>query len=134
MNALQSQVEVARRSLEALAGADAATLSGYLDDASVFRFRGDVPLAGEHKGPEHVGRFVRDFAALLSSRGARLEVAHVVPGPEHVYARFRVTAPASPGRAPVELGGCLMTRVREGHILESSLLLDDAYAFQRDLG
>ena len=101
----------------------AALLGNELDDARrhahddvVLHVPGTHPLAGDHRGPEALVRFVEASRARTDT-GERIEVLDVLEGTEHAAAYLRVTAERA-GKAPLDNMTVHLLRVVDGRVAE----------------
>ena len=101
----------------------AALLGGQLDDARrhahddvVLHVPGTHPLAGDHRGPDALVRFVESSRARTDS-GERIEVLDVLEGTDHAAAYLRVTAERA-GKAPLDNTTVHLLRVVDGRVAE----------------
>jgi uncharacterized protein len=101
----------------------AALLTQQLDEARrhahddvVLHVPGSHPLAGEHRGPEALVRFVEASRARTES-GEHIEVLDVLEGAGHAAAYLRVTAERA-GKTPLDNTTLHLLRLVDGRVAE----------------
>jgi ketosteroid isomerase-like protein len=101
----------------------AALLSNQLDEARrhtrddvVLHVPGTHPLAGAHRGPEALVRFV-EASRERTEAGEHIEVLDVLEGIDHAAAYLRVTAERV-GKAPLDNTTVHLLRLVEGRVAE----------------
>jgi uncharacterized protein len=101
----------------------AALLANQLDEARrltrddvVLHVPGTHPLAGEHRGPEALVRFVEASRARTDT-GEHIEVLDVLEGADHAAAYLHVTAERA-GKTPLDNTTVHLLRLVEGRVAE----------------
>ena len=101
----------------------AALLSNRLDEARrhthddvVLHVPGSHPLAGEHRGPEALVRFV-EASRERTETGEHIEVLDVLEGADHAATYLRVTAERA-GKTPLDNTTVHLLRLVEGRVAE----------------
>jgi ketosteroid isomerase-like protein len=101
----------------------AALLTNQLDEARrhthddvVLHVPGTHPLAGEHRGPEALVRFV-EASRERTETGEHIEVLDVLEGAGHAAAYLRVTAERA-GRSPLDNTTVHLLRLVDGRVAE----------------
>ncbi|MBI5089917.1 MAG: nuclear transport factor 2 family protein [Actinobacteria bacterium] len=101
----------------------AALLAGQLEDARrhthddvVLHVPGSHPLAGDHRGPDALVRFV-EASRERTDTGENLEVIDVLEGAGHAAVYLRVTATRA-GKVPLDNTTVHLLRVVDGRVAE----------------
>jgi ketosteroid isomerase-like protein len=101
----------------------AALLSNQLGEARrhthedvVLHVPGSHPLAGEHRGPEALVRFV-EASRYRTENGEHIEVLDVLEGADHAAAYLRVTAQRA-GKTPLDNTTVHVLRLVDGRVAE----------------
>jgi hypothetical protein len=117
--------ELFRRAFDAFAKGDTDTLRELTDQDEVWHIPGRGPLAGDYRGPDEILGF---FARTMELTGGtfRAELHDVVANDEHTVALY-VARGEREGRT-FENRNVLVSRVRNGKMVETWLLSDDQYA------
>jgi ketosteroid isomerase-like protein len=88
----------------------------YAHDDVVLHVPGTHPLAGEHRGPEALIRFV-EASRERTDTGEHIEVIDVLEGASHAAAYLRVTAERA-DKAPLDNTTVHVLRVVDGRVAE----------------
>lgn len=123
MNTTDEATEVMASPGEVTMALYRALLTNQLDEARrhthddvVLHVPGSHHLAGEHRGPEALVRFV-EASRERTDTGEHIEVLDVLEGTDHAAAYLRVTAERA-GRAPLDNTTVHLLRLVEGRVAE----------------
>ena len=101
----------------------ASLLTGQLDEARryshddvVLHVPGSHPLAGEHRGPDALVRFV-EASRQRTDTGEHIEVLDVLEGTDHAAVYLRVTAERA-GKTPLDNTTVHLLRLVDGRVAE----------------
>ena len=108
--------DVALALYAALLGNDLDAARRHAHDHVVLHVPGTHPLAGDHRGPEALVRFVEATRARTES-GEHIEILDVLDGTDHAAAYLRVTAERA-GKVPLDNTTVHLLRVVDGRVAE----------------
>ncbi|HXX72098.1 MAG TPA: nuclear transport factor 2 family protein [Candidatus Acidoferrales bacterium] len=115
---------VVRQLYSAFAQGDLKTARDCFADDAVWHVPGRSPLAGDHRGWEEIGDYLRKLVEL--GRGTlRAELTDVLANDQYAVALQHTTARR--GSKGLDVTACQVVRIRDGRILEMQGYYSDQY-------